>query len=105
MHLARLTRAVPLWVALGALAAHGAAAEEPSPNRHRTGPHFRASANDKAAKDISTNAYGEYAYAPKAPKIGDRLANIHLPAVGGDFDLDTEKKKGPVVIIFYRGFW
>ncbi len=92
-------------VLVGAVFGANAQAEEPSEKRHRFGPHFKASSNEKSAQDISKNAYGAYSYAPQAPKIGDRLANIHLPAIGEDFDLDTAKKKGPVVIVFYRGFW
>lgn len=86
-------------------AASPADAEEPSAKRWRFGPHYKASSRAPKAQDISKNAYGAYSYAPKAPKIGDRLANIKLPAVGDDFDLEAARKNGPVVIVFYRGFW
>ncbi len=95
-----------LLAALFSLAlAPPALADEPSPKRWRYGPHYKASSSAKTAQDISKNAYGAYSYAPNAPKIGDRLTNIQLPAVGGDFDLQEAQKNGPVVIVFYRGFW
>ncbi len=56
--------------------------------------------------DISTNAYGAYSDAPDAPEIGDRAVDFELPLVGGGtFDLAEARKAGPVLVMFYRGFW
>lgn len=55
---------------------------------------------------ITRNAYGAYAYAPKAPQLGDTLADFELPiAGGGTYALHEARAKGPVVLVFYRGFW
>ncbi len=92
-------------VVVTAFATGTAVAEEPNPKRFEYGPHYRPSSNSKAAIDISTNAYGAYKWAPKAPKIGDRLENIKIATTQGDYDFSEAYKKGPVVLIFYRGFW
>lgn len=46
----------------------------------------------------------------KAPKVGDTLPEFELPIVagpgaGGAFKLSEGLKKGPVVVVFYRGGW
>lgn len=58
---------------------------------------------------ITRNAYGSYRWAPEAPQMGDTLADFELPigsrADGGTWSLRAARAKGPVVIVFYRGFW
>lgn len=55
---------------------------------------------------ITSNAYGAYRFAPEAPQLGDTLADFELPnARGGTYRLADARAKGPVVVIFYRGFW
>ncbi|HEY0136753.1 MAG TPA: hypothetical protein VGB85_21875 [Nannocystis sp.] len=55
---------------------------------------------------ITSNAYGAYRYAPDAPQLGDTLADFALPnARGGSYALREARAKGPVVLVFYRGFW
>lgn len=58
---------------------------------------------------ITRNAYGSYRYAPQAPQMGDTLPDFALKigsrADGGTWSLKEARAKGPVVIVFYRGFW
>jgi hypothetical protein len=55
---------------------------------------------------ITSNAYGRYRYAPQAPQMADTLPDFELPvARGGRWSLKAARAKGPVVIVFYRGFW
>jgi peroxiredoxin len=55
---------------------------------------------------ITRNAYGAFKYAPEAPQLGDTIADFELPnARGGTWTLKEARAKGPVVIVFYRGFW
>lgn len=68
-------------------------------------PMYRAS-SDGPRIAITRNAYGAYLYAPKAPQLGDTLADFELPIAGGNtYALRDARAKGPVVVIFYRGFW
>ena len=42
----------------------------------------------------------------KAPKVGDNITDFTLPNhLGTIINLETLRKKGPVVIAFYRGGW
>jgi hypothetical protein len=55
---------------------------------------------------ITRNAYGAYDDAPRAPQLRDRVADFELPdARGGTFSLKEARARGPVVLVFYRGFW
>ena len=55
---------------------------------------------------ITSNAYGAYRFAPQAPQLGDTLTDFELPnARGGTYALREARAKGPVVVVFYRGFW
>jgi hypothetical protein len=55
---------------------------------------------------ITTNAYGAYSDAPKAPQLGDVIDDFSLPLVrGGTWSLAEAAQRGNVVIVFYRGFW
>lgn len=69
-------------------------------------PRYKPSTSSAAAVDITTNAYGAYAAAAEAPKIGDIAEDFSLPlADGGTFDLAQARSAGPVLVMFYRGFW
>ena len=69
-------------------------------------PAYKPSKFSKAPIDITTNAYGAFKHAPKAPKIGDVVKDFTLPrASGGEFKLSEALKKGPMLIMFYRGHW
>lgn len=69
-------------------------------------PRYKPSSSSPAPVDITTNAYGAYAGAPDAPRIGDVAQDFTLPlADGGTFELAQARKAGPVLVMFYRGFW
>ncbi|MGH1348177.1 MAG: hypothetical protein ACRBN8_41865 [Nannocystales bacterium] len=92
-------------------------AEAPSPSATASGtpsqpagdpdaPRYKPSSSSANAVDITTNAYGAYGAAPDAPEIGDRVEDFTLPlADGGTFDLAQARSAGPVLVMFYRGFW
>jgi hypothetical protein len=68
-------------------------------------PMYRPS-SDGPRVAITSNAYGASRFAPNAPQLGDTLPDFELPdARGGTRSLRDERAKGPVVIVFYRGFW
>ena len=53
---------------------------------------------------LTDNRYGAYRAAPDTPELGDRAPDIELPdAQGGSFSL--AQHEGPVLVVFYRGFW
>lgn len=79
---------------------------EPEPSGDPDAPRYKPSTSSAAAVDIMTNAYGAYGEAPAAPKIGDIAKDFTLPlADGGTFDLAQARSAGPVLVMFYRGFW
>ena len=91
-------------IALALLGAPAAYAEAPA-GQHRFGPHYKPSGKSKQAQDISKNAYGAFSLAPKAPRIGDTIADFTLPDTTGTFRFEDARKKGEVIVIFYRGDW
>lgn len=75
-------------------------------NEDPDAPRYRPSSSSPEPVDITTNAYGAYSDAPDAPAIGDVAEDFVLPlADGGSFDLSQARKAGPVLVMFYRGFW
>lgn len=77
-----------------------------APEGDSDAPQYKPSSSSPAPVDITTNAYGAYGAAPDAPKIGDVARDFKLPlADGGTFDLAHARKAGPVLVMFYRGFW
>lgn len=72
-------------------------------------PMYRQGSSGGERVAITRNAYGSYRYAPKAPQMSDTLPDFELPigssAAGGTWSLREARAKGPVVIVFYRGFW
>jgi len=83
-----------------------ASAPEPASLGDPDAPRYKPSTSSSAAIDITTNAYGAYDAASGAPKIGDVAKDFTLPlADGGTFDLEQARAAGPVLVMFYRGFW
>lgn len=83
-----------------------ASAPEPASEGDPDAPRYKPSTSSPAAMDITANAYGAYDAAPGAPKIGDVAKDFTLPlADGGTFDLEQARSAGPVLVMFYRGFW
>lgn len=89
-----------------------AAADAPDPRdvtRPGDPPPMYRSASKGPRVAITRNAYGSYRYAPKAPQMSDTLPDFELPigssAEGGTWSLREARARGPVVIVFYRGFW
>lgn len=69
-------------------------------------PRYRPSSSSPAPIPITSDAYGAYAAAESAPHLHDTLADFQLPlADGGTFSLAQARAAGPVVVMFYRGFW
>lgn len=69
-------------------------------------PQYKPSSSSKRAQAITTDAYGAYSDAPNAPRLGDVVDDFVLPTVdGGSFRLEEARKAGPVLVMFYRGFW
>ena len=69
-------------------------------------PRYKPSSSSPSPVDITTNAYGAYGAAPEAPAIGDVAEDFTLPlADGGTFELAQARAAGPVLVMFYRGFW
>ncbi len=79
---------------------------EPTPPGDADAPRYKPSSSSPAAVDITTNAYGAYGAAADAPQIGDVATDFTLPlADGGTFELAQARSAGPVLVMFYRGFW
>ena len=69
-------------------------------------PRYRPSSGSPAPIPITSDAYGAYAAAESAPHLRDTLADFEVPlADGGTFTLKQARAAGPVVVMFYRGFW
>ena len=55
---------------------------------------------------LSDPSYGHLNAAPNAPRPGDEAPDFELPThTGGSSRLSEELAEGPVVLMFYRGFW
>jgi hypothetical protein len=105
-------RRLLLCVLAGACAAPPAAspARAPEPrSTERPGappPRYAPSGTSDATLPITSNAYGGFAGAPKAPKLGDVAPDFEAALVdGGTFSLAQARAAGPVLVMFYRGFW
>ncbi len=69
-------------------------------------PMYKPSSSSPKRIAINTDAYGAYRSAPKAPKLGDVVEDFELPTVDGStFRLEDARKAGPVLVMFYRGYW
>lgn len=84
-------------------AAVGPASGEASPPG---APRYKPSSSSPAPVPITEDAYGAYGPADAAPHVGDQVPDFELPlADGGRFALGEARRAGPVVVLFYRGFW
>jgi hypothetical protein len=69
-------------------------------------PRFKPGASSPEPMPITSNAYGAYKGAPNAPRLGDIASDFELPLIdGGTFSLAEARASGPVLVMFYRGFW
>ncbi|MEM7153348.1 MAG: hypothetical protein AAF799_10940 [Myxococcota bacterium] len=69
-------------------------------------PMYKPSSRSKAPMAITDPAYGAYGDAPGAPGMGAKLPDFEVAlADGGSFSLAQARKAGPVLVMFYRGFW
>ena len=69
-------------------------------------PRYRPSESSPAPVPITTDAYGAFATAPDAPRLGDKAVDFEVAiASGGTFALADARAAGPVLLMFYRGFW
>ncbi len=83
-----------------------------SPDARATGrpgvtpPMYKPSSNSSAPMAITDNAYGAFEVAEGAPQLGDTFPDFELPlADGGTYALAEARGAGPVLVMFYRGFW
>ncbi len=69
-------------------------------------PMYKPSSRSKAPMAITDDAYGAFSAAPDAPHLGETIPDFEVPlADGGAFKLAESRASGPVLIMFYRGFW
>jgi hypothetical protein len=69
-------------------------------------PRYAPSGTNDATLPITSNAYGAFAGAPDAPQLGDIAPDFEAALVdGGTFSLAQARAAGPVLVMFYRGFW
>ncbi|MCX4242215.1 thioredoxin domain-containing protein [Paraliomyxa miuraensis] len=69
-------------------------------------PMYKPSSTSPAPVSIVDPAYGAFLGAPDAPGMGQTLPDFEVPlADGGTFSLEQARKAGPVLVMFYRGFW
>ena len=69
-------------------------------------PVYKPASRSPEPIDIRSNAYGASRSAPDALGIGERVPDFTVPRVGGgSLALESVRKQGDVVIIFYRGHW
>ena len=55
---------------------------------------------------VASADYGWFPKARHAPSVGEQAPDFELPLVGGKiFSLADARAQGPVVVVFYRGFW
>jgi hypothetical protein len=84
------------------------AAAEPAPAvpDENAPPMYKPSSNSPAPMDITDPAYGAFSGAPDAPGLGATIPDFEVPlADGGTYALAQARQAGPVLIVFYRGFW
>lgn len=69
-------------------------------------PSLRPSGQSPDTYPITTDAYGAFTATPDAPALGDTAQDFKVAlASGGTFDLGEARAAGPVLLMFYRGFW
>lgn len=71
-----------------------------------TPPMYKPSSSSSAPMPITDPAYGAFSAAPDAPGLGAKLPDFEVVlADGGSFSLAQARAAGPVLVMFYRGFW
>lgn len=103
------------WGCTGAPPAAGTTAPRaptvPTPDRSTaregvTPPQYKPSSHSPAPIPITDNAYGAFGAAEGAPQLGDTFPDFELPlSDGGTYELAEARGAGPVLVMFYRGFW
>lgn len=69
-------------------------------------PMYKPSSRSPRRMSIADPAYGAYSDARNAPTLGDTVPDFEVAlADGGTFSLAEARKAGPVLVMFYRGFW
>lgn len=69
-------------------------------------PMYKPSSSSAQPMSIADPAYGAYGATPDAPGMGATLPDFEVAlADGGSFSLEQARRAGPVLIMFYRGFW
>ncbi len=108
----RSALAIALWLCACARPPATPQTPAPEPDTRSTArrgdapPRFRPSESSDEEIEITSNAYGAFAGAPNAPKIGDVAPDFEAALVdGGTFSLAEARRAGPVLVMFYRGFW
>lgn len=102
-------------VTLACSGASAPASSEPAPASAAPGyavpegpppPMYKPSSSSPAPMPITDPAYGYSKTAPQAPGLGVTLPDFEVAlADGGTFALADARGAGPVLIMFYRGFW
>lgn len=71
-----------------------------------TPPMYKPSSSSTAPMSITDPAYGASKTAPNAPGMGVTLEDFEVAlADGGTYSLADARRAGPVLIMFYRGYW
>ena len=116
------TRRVPTrataWALSACVTLCACAAANPSPSADA--PEFQApeSGASPSAGDVADNKpppagsylalsddrYGAFRFAPNAPHIGDNAPELSLTDIRGE-SFRLADATGPVMVMFYRGFW
>jgi hypothetical protein len=69
-------------------------------------PRYKPSSSSPEPMAITDVAYGDYPAAAGAPALGERFPDFELPlSDGGTYRLADARRAGPVLVMFYRGFW
>ncbi|EDM80980.1 hypothetical protein PPSIR1_25411 [Plesiocystis pacifica SIR-1] len=107
---AMLRHAPPLVLGAGALAVALGLACSPASSSSSTPASASSPGMSQPAPGeflaLSEVRYGHYAKAPEAPAQGQRAPDFELTAHTGETQkLSDALAEGPVVLMFYRGFW
>jgi hypothetical protein len=104
--------ALLLFVACGGRARSEPPPATPQPDDRSTArpgdppPRYAPSGLSDDELPITSNAYGAFTGAPAAPGLGDTAPDFEAALVdGGTFRLAQARAAGPVLVMFYRGFW
>jgi len=83
-----------------------ASAASSAPADPNAPPMYKPSSRSPAPVPITDPSYGASPLAPSAPGLGVTLGDFEVAlADGGTFSLAEARRAGPVLVMFYRGFW